>query len=156
VIAVREPSERAVFEGLPERTVGGLRPVDARALLESVTPGRLDPRVRDRIVAETRGNPLALLELPRGLSAADLPGGFALPSTPPLAGHMEQRFVQRIQSLPAPTRQLLVVAAADPLGDAVLLQGAADRLGIGPEAGAPAEEAGLVEIGAQVRFRHPL
>jgi DNA-binding CsgD family transcriptional regulator len=156
VFAVREPSDLLELEGLPERTVGGLSNADARALLDGASPGRLDERVRDRIVAETRGNPLALLELPRGLTAAELAGGFALPSTRPLAGQIEQSFLRRVQSLPAETQRLLVIAAAEPLGDGHLLRRAAEQLGIRPGAEAPAEEDGLIDFGRQVRFRHPL
>ena len=156
VFAVRDPSDLLELEGLPERTVAGLSNRDARALLDSASPGRLDERVRDRIVAETRGNPLALLELPRGLTAAELAGGFALPGTRPLAGQLEQSFLRRVESLPAETQRLLVIAAAEPLGDGHLLRRAAEQLGIGPGAAAPAEEEGLIEVGARVRFRHPL
>src|SRR5262252_5224872 len=130
VFAVREPSEEQQWRGLPPLTVGGLSRGDARALLESVVPGRLDERVRDRIVAETRGNPLALLELPRGLSAAELAGGFGRPDARPLASHIEQSFLRRVQSLPAQTQRVLLTAAAEPLGDVTLLRRAANRLGI--------------------------
>ena len=155
VFAVREPSE-ALADGLPARTIGGLSSSDARALLDSVSHGRLDGPVRDRIVAETRGNPLALLELPRSMTAGELAGGFALPGTRPLANHIEQSFVRRVELLPDETRSLLLIAAAEPLGDGALLRRAAERLGIGPDAEAPAEDEGLIEFGAQVRFRHPL
>ena len=142
--------------GLPELVVGGLRDSDARMLLDSAVAGRLDERVRDRIVAETRGNPLALLELPRGLTAAQLAGGFALPDTSALASRIEASFVSRVQSLPAPTQRLLLTAAAEPIGDVALLLRAAERLGIGPDAAAAAEAAGLIEFGTRVRFHHPL
>ena len=155
VFAVREPSN-ALVDGLPARTVGGLTSNDARALLDSVSHSRLDERVRERIVAETRGNPLALLELPHSLTAGELAGGFALPGTRPLASHIEQSFMRRFEQLPDETQGLLLVAAAEPLGDGALLRHAADRLGIGADAGAPAEDDGLIEFGAQVRFRHPL
>ncbi len=112
--------------------------------------------MRDRIVAETRGNPLALLELPRGLSPGELAGGFGRPDAGPLVSRIEQSFVRRLRSLPGPTQRLLLTAAADPLGDVPLLHGAAERLGIGPDAALPAEAAGLVEIDLGVRFRHPL
>ena len=135
--------------------VAGLPEGDARALLDSVTPGRLDERVRDRIVAETRGNPLALMELPRGLSAAELAGGFGLPGAP-LASRIEQSFLRRLQSLPVKTQRLMLAAAAEPTGEVTLLWRAAGRLGVGAEAAAPAEAAGLIELGARVRFRHPL
>jgi DNA-binding CsgD family transcriptional regulator len=159
VFAVRGQAPAAdddPLKGLPELVVGGLRDGDARTLLDSAAPGRLDERVRDRIVAETRGNPLALLELPRGLTAAELAGGFARPDARPLAGQIEQSFLRRIEALPADTRRLLLAAAAEPVGDGALLRRVAERLAIGPAAAAPAEAAGLVEFGAQVRFRHPL
>jgi len=156
VFAVREPSEEQQLGGLPQLTVEGLSGGDARALLDSVTLGRLDERVRDRIVAETRGNPLALLELPRGLSAAELAGGFGLPDAQSLASRIERSFLRRLQSLPVKTRQLLLAAAAEPLGEVTLLWRAAGRLGVGADAAAPAEAAGLIELGARVRFRHPL
>ena len=113
---------------LPELAIRGLRVRDARALLESAVPGRLDERIRDRIVAETRGNPLALLELPRGLTAAELAGGFVRPDARPLAGRIEQSFLRRIESLPVATQRLLLVAAAEPVGDVGRV---AERLGIG-------------------------
>jgi DNA-binding CsgD family transcriptional regulator len=156
VFAVREPSEEQQLGGLPLLTVEGLSGGDARALLDSVTLGRLDERVRDRMVAETRGNPLALLELPRGLSAAELAGGFGLPDAPTLTSRIERSFLRRLQSLPVTTRRFLLAAAAEPIGDVTLLWRAAGRLGIGADAAAPAEAAGLIELGARVRFRHPL
>ena len=142
--------------GLPELVVEGLREDDARALLDSALTGPLDARVRDQIVAETHGNPLVLLELPRGLTAAELAGGFGLPGAVPLSGSIEESFRRRIEALPAETRRLLLLAAADPTGDPVLVWRAAGRLGIGAEAAAPAVEAGLAEFGVRVRFRHPL
>ena len=142
--------------GLPELVVAGLAEGEARALLDSALAGPLDARVRDRIVAETRGNPLALLELPRGLTSAQLAGGFGLPAAGPLSGRIEESFGRRVEALPAPARRLLLVAAAEPAGDPLLVWRAVGRLGIGAEAAAPAVEAGLVEFGAQVRFRHPL
>jgi len=156
VFAVREPGEEQQWRGLPPLTVGGLSRGDARALLDSVTPGRLDEQVQDRIVAETRGNPLALLELPRGLSAAELAGGFGVPDTPTLAGRIERSFLRQLQSLPVKTQRLLLAAAAEPIGDVTLLWRAATWLGVGADAAAPAEAAGLIELGARVRFRHPL
>jgi DNA-binding CsgD family transcriptional regulator len=142
--------------GLPELAVGGLAEADARVLLDAVLPGPVDARVRDEIVAETRGNPLALLELPRGLTAAELAGGFGLPGALPLAGRIEDSFRRQIEALPAQTRLLLLVAAADPTGDPALMWRAAGRLGIGTRAAGPAAEAGLAEFGGRVRFRHPL
>src|SRR5439155_24748239 len=118
--------------------------------------GPPDEQVRDRIVAETRGNPLALLELPRGLSPAVLAGGFGLPYARPLASRIEQSFLRRLRSLPGETQQLLLIAAAEPVGDPVLLWRAAGALGIPASAAAPAEASGLVRLGVRVVFRHPL
>ena len=154
VFAARQPSDHVA--GLPELVIEGLREDDARALLDSVLTGPLDARVRDRIVAETRGNPLALLELPRGLTPAELAGGFGFPGAVPLSGRVEESFRRRVQALPDQSRRLLLVAAADPTGDPGLVWRAAGLLGIGAEAAAPAAEAGLVEFGAWVAFRHPL
>lgn len=155
VFAVRDGSDDELA-GLPELTVCGLNPADARALLDSVILGRLDDQVRDRVVAETRGNPLALLELPRDLTTAELAGGFHHPDVQPLAGQIEQTFARRIRSLPEQARKLLIAAAAEPVGDAALLLCAAENLGLAPDAAAPAEAAGLIEVGTRVRFRHPL
>jgi DNA-binding CsgD family transcriptional regulator len=156
VFAVRPSGEAQPSAGLPELVVEGLHNGDARALLGSVISWPLDQRVRDRFVAETRGNPLALLELPRGFTPAELAGGFALPVATPLAGRIEQSFRRRLQELPAETQRLLLVAAAEPVGDRLLLWRAAELLGIGADAAAPADAAELIELGAQVRFRHPL
>ena len=153
VFAVREPSEEQHLGGLPLLWSEGLSDGDARALLDSVTPGRLDERVRDRIVAETRGNPLALLELPRGLSAAELAGGFGLPDAPTLASRIERSFLRRFESLPVNTQRLLLAAAAEPIGDVTLLWRAAAWLGIGADAAAPAEAAGLIEFGCPGALR---
>ena len=142
--------------GLPELAVGGLPEPDARALLDAVLTGPVDARVRDEIVAETGGNPLALLELPRGLSVAELAGGFGLPGALPLAGRIEDSFRRQIKRLPALTRRLLLLAAADPTGDPALMWRAAGRLGVSTQAAAAAAEAGLAEFGGRVRFRHPL
>jgi hypothetical protein len=154
VFAARVPG--AELAGLPELAVGGLREAEARALLDSALAGPLDERIRNRLVAETRGNPLALLELPRGLTPAELAGGFGLPGAAPISGRIEEMFRRRVEALPTGTRRLLLIAAADPTGDPGLVRQAAGRLGIGAEAEAPATEAGLVEFGAWVRFRHPL
>ena len=155
VFGVREPVD-SQWQGLPDLVVEGLAEADARTLLDSAVPGRLDERVRDRIVAETRGNPLALLELPRGLTAAELAGGFGRPDARPLASQIEQSFVRRVQSLPEDTQRLLLTAAAEPLGEVQLLLRAVGRLGIGLDAARPAEAEGLIEFGSRVRFRHPL
>ncbi|WP_280873918.1 hypothetical protein [Streptomyces pseudovenezuelae] len=125
-------------------------------MLNSVMPGPIDERVRSRILAEARGNPLALLELPRGSTVADMAGGFAPPDAQPLASQIEQSFLARVQALPAATQRVLLIAAAEPLGDVTLLRRAAERLGIGTEAESPALAAELIEFGTRVRFRHPL
>jgi DNA-binding CsgD family transcriptional regulator len=156
VFAVRTSDRAPVLAGLPELVVRGLSTTDARALLESAVTGTLDPAVRDRIVAESHGNPLALLELPQGRTPAELAGGFGLPDATPLAGRIEDVFRRRLAPLPEVTRLLLLVAAADPGGDPVPVWRAAERLGIGVEAATPATDAGLVEIDTHVRFRHPL
>jgi DNA-binding CsgD family transcriptional regulator len=154
VFGARTPGEE--LGGLPELEVNGLREADARRLLESVLAGPLDDRIRDRIVSEARGNPLALLELPRETTPAELAGGFGLPGAMSLSGRLEQRFGHQLDALPPETRRLLQVAVADPVGDPALVWAAAERLAITPEAAVPAIDAGLVEFGARVRFRHPL
>jgi DNA-binding CsgD family transcriptional regulator len=156
VFAVREPTGERHFAGLSALRVDGLDDRDARELLEAVVAGPLDERLRDRIVSETRGNPLALLELPRGRTPAELAGGFGLADGPALPGRIEESFRERLAPLPAATRLLLLVAAAEPVGDPLLVWRAAAELGIGPDAAAPAAAADLVDFGVQVRFRHPL
>jgi DNA-binding CsgD family transcriptional regulator/tetratricopeptide (TPR) repeat protein len=138
---------------LDELTVGGLPDDDARALLRSVVGFVLDEPVRDRIVAETGGNPLALIELPRGLTQTQLAGGFGLLGTQMLPGRIEESFLRQADLLPPSTRLLLLVAAAEPVGDPVLVWKAADELGI---AAAFAEIDGLLALGERVTFRHPL
>ncbi|WP_130447617.1 helix-turn-helix transcriptional regulator [Kribbella rubisoli] len=152
VFAVRDGIDHELT-GFNELEIRGLDDADARALLDSVLPGPVDPRVRDRIVAETRGNPLALLELPRTWTAAELADG--LRSTT-LASQIEDSFVRRVEALPAETRLLLLVAAAEPLGDATLLWRAVERLGLGADPAAAAIEAELITFGQQIAFRHPL
>ena len=156
VFAVRDSADDQTFAGLPELIVGGLTDEAARGVLGWAIAGRVDERVADRIVAETRGNPLALLELPRGLSAAELAGGFGVSPRQPLSARLERSFLERVRSMPDPTQRLLLVAAAEPTGDPVLLMRAAELLGLGVEAAAPAETVGLIELAAQVRFHHPL
>ena len=154
VFAARVPGEDVA--GLPELVVEGLAEDDARELLESVLTGPLDARVRDRIIADTHGNPLALLELPRGLTPAQMTGGFGVRSAVPLDGRIEESFGRQLEMLPAQTLRLVQLAAADPSGDPVLVWRAAGRLAMGAGAARPAVEAGLAEFGARVRFRHPL
>ena len=155
VFGVREPSEERRFAGLPELSLEGLGHEDASALLATIVPGRLDERVRDRLIAETHGNPLLLLELPRGMSQAELAGGFGRPVLPQEAASPEGWFLRQVDPLPADTRRLLALAAADPVGEPLVVWRAAEQLGIRPQAAEPAIDAGLFEIGAQVRFRHP-
>jgi DNA-binding CsgD family transcriptional regulator len=154
IFATRVPG--AELAGLPELHIEGLPEQDARALLESALAGPLDEQVRDLIVAETRGNPLALLEVPEGLSPAELAGGFGLPCAAPPAGRVGHAFDRQLAALPHQARRLVVLAAADPSGDRALLWRAAALLGIGVQAGESAAEAQLVEFGGRVRFRHPL
>jgi DNA-binding CsgD family transcriptional regulator len=146
----------ADLAGLPLLEVGGLSDVDSRELLDSAVLGRLDARVRDRIIAETRGNPLALLELPRNLGPAELAGGYYRPDTRSVPSQVEEHFVRRIRALPPDTRRLVTVAAAEPLGDPTLLLRAGAHLGLAVDSAAPAEAAGLLDVGQRVGFRHPL
>jgi DNA-binding CsgD family transcriptional regulator len=154
VFGARDPSGE--LAGLPQMSVQGLEEDDARALLDSVVTGPVDARVRDRIIAETRGNPLALLELPWGLTPEQLAGGFGLPSGMPLSGRIENSFRRQLSTLPAQTQRLLLLAAADPSGDPLLVWRAAAKLGIPARAATPAVQTGLVEFGARVGFRHSL
>ncbi|MFG1819646.1 AAA family ATPase [Kribbella sp. NPDC049174] len=158
VFAVRDTDEEPKLMGLPDLVLRGLGDEDAAALLESVVPGTLDPRVRDRILAESFGNPLALLELPRAFTASELAfdTAAAARSAGPLVDRLEQGFIRQLTTLPQPTRQLLLVAAAEPVGDIPLLWRAAEQLGIEADAAAAAEAAGLIELRDRVRFRHPL
>lgn len=154
VIATRAGSDD--FTGLPQLQVAGLDDEDARALLSSVLSGPLDDRTRDRIVEETRGNPLALLELPRGLSVAELSAGFVVPAPASLVGRIEQSFQRRLQALTADSRRLLLIASAESLADPELVWRAAQLLGVATDAARPLSEAGLMDIDTVVRFRHPL
>jgi DNA-binding CsgD family transcriptional regulator len=153
LFAVREPSAEQELGGLPELVLAGLDDADARLLLDAAVPGGLDDQVRDRIVAETRGNPL---ELPRGLTPAELAGGFRVPDEHQLSGRIEQTFRRRVLALPPDTQRALLVAAADAVGDATVIAQAAGRLGVGPADMVPAEDDGLIDLGPRVRFRHPL
>src|SRR4051812_1867314 len=154
IFAAREPGEE--LQHVSELEVFGVHDSDARALLSSAVQFKLDERVRDRIIAETRGNPLALLELPRGLTARQLAGGFGLLGAQALTGRIEESFVRRLEALSDDARRLLLVAAAEPVGDPLLLWRAAERLGIRPAAAEEAQADGLLVIGEWVRFRHPL
>jgi DNA-binding CsgD family transcriptional regulator len=159
VFAVRDQghaADRGRLAGLPVMSLEGVSGADARALLATVVPGRLDPRVCDRIVAETRGNPLALLELPRGMSPAELAGGFGLPTGGGIADGVESHYAARIRLLPAPTQRLMLLAACDGVGDERTIWRAAAALGIWTDPTRPEVIDGLFEAGAQFQFRHPL
>lgn len=158
VLAARDQpdGESVAFGGLPELRLGGLGESDARALLAGAVRTPLDDRVRDRIVAEARGNPLALLELPLSWQPAQQAGGFELPEVLGVPNRIEESFRRRSGSLPTETRLFLLVAAAEPTGDVALLWRAAAQLGIAREAATPAEATGLLQIDTRVRFRHPL
>jgi hypothetical protein len=157
IFAAREPGDDHELAGLPGLTVTGLDDADARVLLASAVGGRVDAQVRDRIIAETGGNPLALLQLPRGLGSAEpAAGGFWLPDPRPLPSRIENSFYRQFRALPGETQRLLLTAAADPAGDVTLLWRAAERQGIPADAATPAEAAGLVKLGARVHFGHPL
>jgi DNA-binding CsgD family transcriptional regulator len=153
VFAAREPGQELLH--VSELEVAGVRNGDARALLSSAVRFKLDERVRDRIIAETRGNPLALLELPRGLTARQLAGGFGLVEAQGLTGRIEESFVRRVETLSDDARRLLLVAAAEPVGDPLLLLAAAERLGLALSA-VDMETDGLLALGERVTFRHPL
>ena len=154
VFAARIPSD--AVGGLPGLVVTGLGVTDAQTLLASVLTGPLDTRIRDQIVAETGGNPLALLELPRAMTAEQLAGGFGIPAAAPFSADLEQTFRDRIEALPDDARLLLLLAAAEPTGDSALLWRAAALLGLRHDAAAPAVEADLATFATRVRFRHPL
>ncbi|MFJ3799587.1 AAA family ATPase [Streptomyces sp. NPDC090088] len=156
VFASREQRGRDEWAGLPELTLDGLDDTDARALLDAAADGPMDERIRDRVLAEARGNPLALLELPRGQVEAEAAGGHDGSGPGPVTGRIERSYLARVRSLPEATRRLLLIAAAEPIGDVALLRQAAARLDIGPDAAEPAVRAGLLDVGALVRFRHPL
>ncbi len=156
VCAVRTGAGDDFLAGAPEMRIRGLNSADARTLLLSSVRGPLDPGVADRIVAESHGNPLALLELPRTWTTAQLAGGFGLLDDRPVAGKIEQSYVQRLALLPPDTRQLVLTAAAEPLGDPALLRRAATKLGVDTAALEQAVDAGLLRMGGTVVFAHPL
>jgi DNA-binding CsgD family transcriptional regulator len=156
VFALRDPADAEPFAGLPQLVLGGLRLEDARELLATAVPGPLDERVRDRILVETRGNPLALLELPHGMSYAMLAGGFGVLGAEALTGQIEESFRRRLAPLPPDLRRLLLIAAVETAGDPALVRRAARRLGIDVDAVDPAQLAGLLRFGDQITFRHPL
>src|SRR3954454_16245101 len=154
IFAARAPNDQ--LTGLPELVVGGLSEADAYALLDSILTAPLDPRVREQIVSESRGIPLAMLEVLRDLTPAELAGGFGIAGGVPASGSIEETFRRRIDALPSDSRRLLQLAAADPIGDPLLVWRAAERLGVSTDAATAPAQAGLLEFGARVRFRHPL
>ncbi|MGI5286419.1 helix-turn-helix transcriptional regulator [Nonomuraea polychroma] len=154
LLGLRDPVRAPELDQLPSLRVSGLPDTDAHALLASVIHTPLDEQVRERVLSEARGNPLALVELTAGASPTALAGGYGLPLGE--GGASEELFQRRLAELPAPTRRLLLIAAAEPLGDSLLLWEAARRLGIEVSAAAPAEDTELLQIDVRVRFRHPL
>ena len=157
VFAVRERSEDGELSRLPALPLAPLDDLDARALVASAMPGTMDDAVRERIVAEARGNPLALLELRRGRTADDFAGGFGMPADVSVASRIDEAFRRRVAALPAESRLLLLVAAAEPAGDPDMVRAAAERLAVPIEAAEEAaRDAGLLDPRAGLRFRHPL
>lgn len=156
IFAVRHPEDDGHLARLPHLAIRPLSDADARALLAVAMPGRVDESVRERIIAEARGNPLALLELPRTWAPTAFAGGYGLPDDASVSGRIADSFRARLAPLPDTCRRLLLVAASEPVGDPVLIWAAAERLGVPAEAAAPPAAAGLLEVGARFRFRHPL
>ncbi|HTY31770.1 AAA family ATPase [Mycobacterium sp.] len=152
VFAARTSAGDDSLAGLPDLRLSGLAEPSARALLASVSTALLDESVRHRIMEEAHGNPLALLEL----GSVDFAGGFAMPDAVDVPRRIQDQYLTRLRGLPEQTQRLMLVAAADPVGDPGLLQRAAHVLGLDIEAAEPAAEAGLLDLGAAVRFRHPL
>ncbi|GAA2332151.1 LuxR family transcriptional regulator [Streptomyces kunmingensis] len=156
IFASREQRGHDEFANLPELTLGGLDDSASRALVDATADGPMDPRIRDRVLAEARGNPLALLELPHSHTQSEPADGLGLPGSGPVTGRIERSYLVRVRSLPAATQRLLLTAAAEPIGDVALLRRAAERLDLGLDAVGPAVTAGLLDVKALVRFRHPL
>jgi DNA-binding CsgD family transcriptional regulator len=156
IMAVREAGDDRLVPGIADQTIGGLSVEDADALLDVTNPGGLDPRVRERIVAETGGNPLWLLELSKAMTASVAPGGIAISTAGHTTRQIEDHYTERIRSLPEITQRLMRLAAAEPTGDAGLVWGAAEQLGIDRDAAGPAADDQLMELGTAVLFRHPL
>jgi DNA-binding CsgD family transcriptional regulator len=156
LFAACKPRPDGLLMGLPEITLRGLSDHDARTLLAATVPGHLNEQMRSNIVAEAGGNPLALTELHRVLSPAELAGGFGLADATQLASKLEHGFTQRLSELPAETKTLLLIAAADPLGERTWLLSAAQLLDVPGDALEAAEAAGLVAVNGRIRFRHPL
>jgi DNA-binding CsgD family transcriptional regulator len=153
VFALRDPAGNQSLAGLPQLALAGLHAADARELLAAAIPGPLDERVRDRIVAETRGNPLALLEVPRSSTYVELAGGFGLPAPYEIASRIEDDVRRGLAALPPDARRLLLAVAADPTGDPALIGRAASRLGVTVDEHVCA---GFLGWGTRVTFRHPV
>jgi DNA-binding CsgD family transcriptional regulator len=156
VCAARTGIGDDILPEVPELAVNGLGDDDARTLLLESVHGPLDTAVRDQIVKESHGNPLALRELPHTWDAAELAGGFGVPGSRVVASRIEQSYARRLSQLPAATQLLVLTAAAEPLGDALLLHRASATLGFDMAAGDAAVDAGLLDIGGHVQFAHPL
>jgi len=156
LFAEREPASDPDLRTLPQLTINGLTDKHAATLVSSVLPGPLDERVRDRVVAETRGNPLAVMQFARGLTAEQAAGGFGLSGVSALTTQIEESFRRRLLPLPASTRRLLLVAAAEPGQDAVLIWRAAAQLGVTMRDAEPAIADGYIQLAGLVRFCHPL
>jgi DNA-binding CsgD family transcriptional regulator/tetratricopeptide (TPR) repeat protein len=156
VCAARTGSAEEVLAGLPELVINGLGDSDARALLLNNLYGPLDAAVCDQIITESHGNPLALLEFPRSWNVAALAGGFGLPASQPVVSRIGQSYVRRLRLLPAQTQLLVLAAAAEPLGDPLLLHRAAETLSLDMAAADSAVDAGLLQLGGRVEFAHPL
>jgi DNA-binding CsgD family transcriptional regulator/tetratricopeptide (TPR) repeat protein len=154
--AARTGSGDDVFAGLPSLSIGGLEESHARAILLENVHGPLDVAVCEQIIAESHGNPLALLELPRTWNATELAGGFGLPDSHPVVGKIEESYAKRLLRLPAETQLLVLAAAAEPLGDPLLLHHAAEILGLALAAIGPAVDAALLKVAGRVEFAHPL
>ena len=154
VFGTRQPID--LLNGLPELTLRGLDDSNARTLLGAVVPGRLSERARASIIAESRGNPLAILELNHAMTPGELAGGYGLARAKSISARIEDTFLQQFRKLPSPTRTLLLIAAAEPTGESYWLWEAARCLGIDLHAAEPAENAGLISLGDRIRFRHPL
>lgn len=156
LFGVRETGSERLLPDIPSLTIEGLVEEDARALITASVHGQLDSRVRDRIVADTHGNPLALLELAGRMSRAELAGGFGVPQATTVPGDIEEHYWRRIKALPESTQRFMLLAAADPTGDATLVWRAAQMLGLPRSAALVGESEGLLEIGSRIRFSHPL
>ncbi|MEU4556943.1 AAA family ATPase [Actinoplanes sp. NPDC023936] len=156
IFMAREPLTSDALSGVTVLRLRGLEDADARTLLRTGLRAPLDPRVRDRILAEAQGNPLALLELPRSADLGALAGGFGVPGTARLPRTLEVGFQDRLERLPAQARRFLLVASADPTGDPVVVWRAARHLGLDPVAASHGVDAGLIQIDIRIRFRHPL